>query len=270
LAAELPLERLKAATTWMWSLGDYTLVAPRLEPCAINLADACSIRPGTTVLDVAAGNGNFAVAAVTRGAKVTASDLTPRMLELGRARTSAAGYEIEWKEGDAEALPFPDHAFDLVASVFGAMFAPQPHRVAAELFRVCRTGGLVAMANYGWDGFLGAMSKLFARYSNPLPFELPSPFEWGDPTIVRKRFEGLASGIDIRPRELAMHFDSVQAGIDFWERTNGPMAALRSMLPPERYAECRREATDLMARMNRSSDGELDVGASYLEVLARN
>ncbi len=253
----------------MWSLGDYSLVAPRLERYAINLAEACDIRPGTTVLDVAAGSGNFALAAAARGAKVTASDLTPRMLELGRARTQAARSEIEWKEADAEALPFPDQAFDIVASVFGAMFAPRPDRVAAELFRVCSAGGLVAMANYGWEGFLGAISKLFARYSNQLPFELPSPFEWGDPAVVRTRFDGLASEVEIRPRALSMHFDSVDAGIDFWERTNGPMAALKTMLPPKRYAECRREARELMARMNESRDGKLDVSASYLEVVAR-
>jgi len=253
----------------MWSLGDYSLVAPRLEPYAIKLAEACAIRPGTTVLDVAAGNGNFALAASAVGAKVTASDLTPRMLELGRARTEAAGSEIEWTEGDAEALPFPDQGFEVVASVFGAMFAPRPERVATELFRVCRRGGLVAMANYGWEGFLGAISKLFARYSNPLPFELPSPFEWGDATVVRARFDRLASDIGIRPQVLTMHFASVEAGIDYWERTNGPMAALKAMLPPERYAECRQEGMQLMARMNQSSNGTLDLSASYLEVLAR-
>jgi SAM-dependent methyltransferase len=253
----------------MWSLGDYTLVAPRLEACAIQLAKACRAGPGMTVLDVAAGNGNFAVAAAQRGAKVTASDLTPRMLELGRARTEASGLDIEWTEGDAEQLPFPDHGFDVVASVFGAMFAPRPDHVARELFRVCRKGGLVAMANYGWDGFLGSISKLFSTYSTPLPYELPSPFEWGDPAVVKSRFEGLASTVEVRPQTLAMKFESVQAGIDYWELTNGPMVALRTMLPPERYADCRTSAIALMEAMNVSTDGGLEVRASYIEVLAR-
>src|SRR5712691_1677597 len=144
----------------MWAQGDYAAVAPLLEPCAIKLAGLCDIGPGMNALDVAAGNGNFALAAAGRGAKVTACDLTPKMIEMGRARGKAEGRETEWIECDAEALPFPDASFDVVASVFGAMFAPQPERVASELFRVCRAGGLVAMANYSPYGFLSSMSAL--------------------------------------------------------------------------------------------------------------
>src|SRR5262245_49566699 len=167
----------------MWAQGDYPAVALLLEPGALALADLCDIRSGMQVLDVAAGTGNFALVASARGAEVTAVDLTPHMIELGRARAEAAGLDIEWLEGDAEELPCPDAAFDLVASVFGAMFAPRPERVAAELFRVCRDGGAVAMASYNRDGFLGSMADLFARYSTPLPFELPSPFAWGEPSV---------------------------------------------------------------------------------------
>ncbi len=132
----------------------------------MKLAHACGIRPGTTVLDVAAGNGNFALAAAAAGARVTACDLTPRMLEMGRARSEAAGRGIEWIEGDAEELPFPDGRFELVASVFGAMFAPRPDLVARELFRVCSDGGTVAMANYSADGFLAGISS-FSRVIRP-------------------------------------------------------------------------------------------------------
>jgi SAM-dependent methyltransferase len=263
------LDRLKQATRWMWSLGDYSSVAPRLESCAIKLAGASGIHPGIEVLDVAAGTGNFAIAAARLGGDVTASDLTPRMLELGRARTRELGLDIEWTEADAEDLPFPDEKFDVVASVFGAMFAPRPEAVALELFRVCRAGGLVAMANYGWTGFLGSIAKLFARYSTPLPFDLPSPFDWGDADIVHRRCEGLASNLEVRPAELVMKFESVEAGIDYWERTNGPMVALRTMLSRERYADCRREAAELMAAMNVAPDGSVEVRASYVEVLAR-
>src|SRR5438552_666097 len=117
----------------MWAQGDYAAVAQMLEPHAVKLAGLCDIGPGMRVLDVAAGNGNFALAAAGQGAKVTACDLTPRMIDLGRARSEAAGLDIEWIEGDAEALPLPDGSFDLVASVFGAMFAPQPQLVARRL-----------------------------------------------------------------------------------------------------------------------------------------
>lgn len=251
----------------MWSLGDYTAVALRLEPYAGHLADACGIEPGATLLDVAAGNGNFALAASERGAIVTACDTSPRMLELGRARTE--GFAIEWQEGDAEELPFPDGSFDIVASVFGAMFAPRPELVASELFRVCRRGGLVAMANYGPVGFLADTSKLFGKYSTPLPFSLPSPFEWGDSATVRRRFNVHASEIQIRERILTMNFASVEAGVDFWERTNAPMVALQMRVAPEVYAECRRDLAALMAALGRSSGGEVELANGYVEVLAR-
>jgi SAM-dependent methyltransferase len=252
----------------MWSQGDYTAVAPLLEPCAVKLADASGITAGMTVLDVAAGNGNFALAAAMRGAKVTACDLAPRMIELGRARTEKTEHVIEWIRGDAEDLPFHDESYDFVATVFGAMFAPRPDRVASELFRVCRRGGRVVMANYSSDGFLSSMASLFAQYSTPLPFEVPSPFEWGDPAVVKKRFAGLASVVDLHPETLTMTFESVDAGLEFWERTNAPTIALRMMLPPERYAEFQSEARQLMATLNVSGDRRLVLNSSYLNVLA--
>jgi len=253
----------------MWSQGDYPAVAKLLEPCAIKLADACNLRAGMTVLDVAAGTGNFALAASERGADVTACDLTSRMIDLGRERSHAAGHDIEWREADAEALPFPDANFDVVASVFGAMFAPRPERVSSELFRVCRDDGLVAMANYSWDGFLGEMSKLFARYSNRLPLDLPSPFEWGDPEVVSDRFAGLAKGVDVEESVLTMSFESVGAGFEFWERTNAPTIALRATSTPERYVEFQRDARGLMEELNESGSGRLELSSSYITVLAR-
>ena len=253
----------------MWAQGDYPAVALLLEQSALDLADLCGIRPGMKVLDVAAGNGNFAITAARRGAVTTACDLTPHMIELGRARTEDAGLDIEWLEGDAENLPFPDDSCELVASVFGAMFAPRPDRVAAEMFRVCRAGGLVAMANYNWGGFLGSMSKLFSRYSTPLPFELPSPFEWGDPATVEGRLGGLASSIDVQPDTLRWTFASVEAGFEFWERTNAPTIALRATIPPERYTEFQRDAKELMATLNVASDDSLELSSSYVRVLAR-
>lgn len=252
----------------MWSQGDYTAVAAQLEPCARKLAGMCAIGPGTKVLDVGAGSGNFAVAAAERGGDVIASDLTPRMIELGRARTSAAGLDIEWRDGDAEQLPFADGQFDLVVSVFGAMFAQRPDRVAHEMFRVCRDGGQVAMANYSREGFLGAMSDLFARYSTPLPFDLPSPFEWGDPDVVRRRFDGIASALDVQPETLTMTWPSVDEGLEFWERTNAPTIALKLTQPPERYEAFRRDARELMEKMNASRKGTLELSSSYVNVLA--
>jgi SAM-dependent methyltransferase len=263
------LANLKAATRWMWTQGDYPAVALLLEPYAKQLADACQIQPGSTALDVAAGTGNFAIAAAGRGAKVTACDMTPRMIELGRARTEDAGLQIEWVEGDAEALPFPHSGFDLVASVFGAMFAPQPDLVVPELFRVCRRGGTVAMANYNRRGFLGSMAALFDRYSSRrLAVDLPSPFDWGEEDVVRTRFEPHASSVDVEPGTITWTFDSVDAAFEFWERTNAPTIALRMTVEPEQYAAFQNDARALMHDLNSASGERVELRSSYLNVLA--
>jgi SAM-dependent methyltransferase len=266
-----PFERLKDASKWMWSLGDYRDVARYLQPHAEALAIAADIRPGMDVLDVAAGNGNFAIAAAQRGAHVMATDLTPKMIELGRARSAAEGLDIDWQEADAEQLPFPDERFDVVASVFGAMFAPRPERVAAELFRVVKPGGLVAMANYAHEGFLGSFADLLIRYSLAPPggLELPSPFEWGDPAEVRRRFDGRASSLRLEMRTVSFAFPSVDVGFAFWERTNPPLMALKMMLPPERYRLLAAQGKKLMEEMNRAGDGRLALESDYLEVVAR-
>jgi SAM-dependent methyltransferase len=254
----------------MWSLGDYRDLARYLQPHAEALAVAADIRPGMEVLDVAAGNGNFAIAAAQRGAHVTASDLTPKMIELGEARTVAEGLDIAWQAADAEQLPFDDARYDVVASVFGAMFAPRPERVAAELFRVVKPGGIVAMANYAHEGFLGAFADLLVRYSLAPPggAELPSPFEWGDPIEVRRRFNSKTSSLRLERRTVRFAFPSVDVGFAFWERTNPPLMALKTMLPPERYQLLRTEGAGLMQTMNTATDGTLALDSEYLSVIA--
>ncbi len=261
--------RLKDGAKWMWSLGDYSAVAERLCSCAEEVAEAADVRAGMAVLDVAAGNGNFAVAAARRGAHVTASDITPRMVELGRARSEAEGLAITWQEADAEALPFDTDRFDVVASVFGAMFAPRPERVAAELFRVARPGGLVAMANYASEGFLGRFAALIAAYAPPAPAPLPSPFEWGEAAEVRRRFQPFASEIAVERRTLTFAFDTIEEGLAFWERTNGPLIALRSMVPTDTYRRIAAQTADLLAESNRADDGRLILDSAYLRIIAR-
>jgi SAM-dependent methyltransferase len=262
-------DALKQGMRWMWSLGDYPLLAEVLEPHAEALAEACSLSPGNTVLDVAAGNGNFALAAARRGATVTASDLTPRMVELGRARSAAAGMNIEWIEGDAEQLPFSADGFDVVASVFGAMFAPRPDLVASELFRVAKPGGIVAMANYGPGGFLGRVSEMMTSFSARPAVDLPSPFLWGDATELRSRFAGLASSIEVLSRRLTFEFSTVDRFLRFWEATNGPHNALKSTLPAEGYVDVAAAWVALANELNESSDGAVKVSSPYILVIAR-
>jgi len=265
-----PYVRLKEATRWMWGLGDYRELAGFLEPHADTLAVAAAVQPGMDALDVAAGNGNFAIAAAERGAHVIATDLTPKMVELGRSRSDAARLDVEWREADAEDLPFEAGRFDLVASVFGAMFAPRPERVASELFRVVKPNGVVAMANYSKPGFLGSFAHLLTKFSGPPPagLELPSPFEWGDRETVRRRFAGMTSSLAVEPRVVTFSFASPEEGWDFWERTNPPLIALKSMTPPDRYQEVVAEGKRLMRGMNAAGDGRLVLESEYLQVVA--
>lgn len=200
---------------------------------------------------------------------MTASDMTPRMLELGRARTAETGFEIEWVEGDAEALPFADGLFDVVASVFGAMFAAQPKLVAGELFRVCRPGGKVAMANYNRKGFLGGMAALFDRYSSrQLAVDLPSPFDWGDEQTVRARFASHARHVDLTPGVLSWRFASVDECMEFWERTNAPTLALKMTVEPDRYAAFQSDARQLMHDLDSGGDDGVVLDSEYLNVIA--
>jgi SAM-dependent methyltransferase len=254
---------------WMWSLGDYGEVAKRLMPHAEILAEAAGVCAGMSVLDVAAGNGNFAIAAARRGARVTASDLTPHMVEIGRARAVAEGLAIEWLEADAEDLPFDTGHFDLAASVFGAMFAPQPERVAAELVRVVRPGGFVAMANYSDEGFLGQFSQLLHHYGPPAPNSLQSPFLWGDDDEIRRRFQGLTSSVEVTHHSLSFGFDSAEHALAFWEATNGPFIALRTLISPDIYHEVSEQAVRLLKTVSRTEGGRIFLDSGYRQVIAR-
>src|ERR1700678_2450743 len=163
----------------MWMAGDFGKIAEYSTQCAEAFVEALEIRPGMQVLDVACGTGNLAIPAARKGARVTGVDIAPNLLAQARARAEGEGLEIAFKEGDAEQLPFPDEHFEVVMSMFGAMFAPDPERVASELARVCRHGGRIARANWTPDGFTGKMFRLSRRYVPP-PVEIPAPTLWGD------------------------------------------------------------------------------------------
>jgi SAM-dependent methyltransferase len=253
----------------MWSLGDYREVARQAEPTAVALVEACGVGPGMEVLDVAAGTGNVAVAAARRGARVVALDLTPRMVELGRERSAAEGLAIQWVEADAEDLPFDDGRFDVAASTFGVMFAPRPQVAAAELFRVVSSGGTVGLASWTPQGFFGRLIDISAGYAPPRPEGIPSPLAWGEPEVVRARLAELAVSVEIQPRMAPIRFDSKQAARDFQQRYNGPLIALRNILPPERYDALLAQLDQLADQFNHATDGTVAIDAEYLLVVAR-
>jgi ubiquinone/menaquinone biosynthesis C-methylase UbiE len=262
-----PLDRVKQGAKWLWSQGDYIRLATLLEAPAKELASAC-VTPGAKILDVGAGSGNFALAAARMGAVVTASDVTAHMVQLGRERSLAEGLDITWLEADAESLPFTE-AFDVVASVFGAMFAPRPELVAAEMFRAARPGGVVAMANYGSGGYLGRLSDLIATYATAPPSALPSPFLWGEPDEVRRRLRGLASALMVEPRTLTFRFTSLEAWREEFANTNPPLMALKQMLPLAAFEGLIARAVALVDELNLARNGSVVLESSYLSVIAR-
>jgi SAM-dependent methyltransferase len=190
---------LKARHRAMWASGDYpSMVETFLLPLGPTLVEACGIGPGMTVLDVAAGTGNASLPAAKTGAKVTASDLTPELLEAGRQRAEAEGLSLEWAEADAEHLPFEDASFDVVMSSIGAMFAPHHQEVADELVRVCRPGGTIGMLNWTPEGMIGALFRTMGPFAPPPPPGAQSPPLWGSEEHVKELF---GSRVDLRTLE---------------------------------------------------------------------
>ena len=173
----------------MWATGDYpSMVETFLLPLGPRLVEACGIRSGAEVLDVAAGTGNASIPAAQTGAKVTASDLTPELLEAGRARAEAEGVELDWVEADAENLPFEDESFDVVMSSIGAMFAPHHQDVADELVRVCRPGGTIGLLSWTPEGMIGALFRAMGPFAPPPPPGAQPPPLWGSEDHVRELF----------------------------------------------------------------------------------
>jgi SAM-dependent methyltransferase len=193
---------LKARHRKMWASGDYPdMVVTFLLPLGPRLAEACGIRDGMRVLDVAAGTGNASIPAALAGAEVTASDLTPELLEAGRARAQEAGVELDLVTADAESLPFEDESFDVVMSSIGAMFAPRHDRVADEIVRVCRPGGTIGMLNWTPEGMIGALFRTMGPFAPPPPPGAQPPPLWGSEDHVR----GLLGGrVDLHTLERDM------------------------------------------------------------------
>jgi SAM-dependent methyltransferase len=257
----------KAGVRDSWELGDYRVIAESTLPAAQSLLDACAISAGQEVLDVAAGNGNLALLAAREGAAVVASDLTPGMVSLGRARTEAEGYDVQWCEADVEALPFDDERFDCCASVFGAMFAPRPELAAAEMFRVVRPGGTVGLAAWAPNGFQGRVFAVGSKYV-PMPDGVPVPSLWGDEETVRSRLSGLASSIAFEHHFIRHEFENVEGWFEF-TRSAGPSQKRMDSVSEEDRAAMRQDIVALIDEFNQADDGSVLLEAEYLVVVAR-
>jgi ubiquinone/menaquinone biosynthesis C-methylase UbiE len=261
------VDAIKERNRWMWGLGDYAELSEALRPAALALAEACAVSAGQEVLDVAAGDGNFALACAREGASVVASDLAPGMVERGRARSRAEGYDIDWVEADVEALPFEDGRFDCVGSVFGAMIAPRPRVVAEELFRVVRAGGTVGMTAWTPRGFSADLFKLGRSYAPPAP-EQPMSDEWSDEANVRERFDGLAARFELQVRTLLWRFDSPEEMVSALGTAAPPWVAAKQNLPPDRWESLIAEARELAERWA-GDERPIELENEYALIVAR-
>jgi SAM-dependent methyltransferase len=256
-------ERLR--TTWM--AGDFGEIAKLNSQGGEDFIQRIDLKRGTKVLDVACGTGNQSIPAGRAGAEVIGLDIAPNLLEQARQRAAAEKLKIEFIEGDAEKLPYDAARFDVVLSMFGAMFAPRPEVVASELLRVCRRGGLIAMGNWTPAGFVGQMFKITARHVPPPP-GLPSPLLWGDEKVVTERLGGKAR-LDMKKRELLFDYPFAPSEtVAFFRKYFGPTQVTFACLDE---AGQRALAADLTAHWSDNNQGDANhtvIKAEYLEVHA--
>ena len=260
------LQALKSRQQAAWSAGDYGRVGITLQIVGEQLCESLDLRSGQKVLDVAAGNGNITLAAARRFCEVTSTDYVPSLLERGRARASADGLDIEFKEADAEALPFPDGTFDAVVSTFGVMFTPNQDQAAAELARVCRPGGKIGLANWTPEGFIGQLFKTLGKYLPP-PAGAKSPALWGTRNRLIEMFGPAAASISAEPRNFNFRYRSPQHFVEFFKTYYGPMQKAFGALDPEKQNDLYADLAALIASLNKASDGTMVVPSEYLEVV---
>jgi SAM-dependent methyltransferase len=266
----LVLNDVKARHRAMWAAGDYpAVVADLVGGLGQVLVAACRVGPGDRVLDVAAGNGNAAIPAAAAGARVTASDLTPELLDVGRKLAAERRVELDWREADAEGLPFADGAFDIVMSCLGVMFAPDHRASADELLRVCRPGGTIGLLSWTPQGFIGQMFATMKPYVPPPPPGAQPPPLWGDENHVRELLGGRVTDVRAHRRTVRIdQFGSPAAFRDYFKANYGPtIVAYRNIADdPQRTAALDDDLVEL-ARRHGADTGAMDW--EYLVLTAR-
>lgn len=266
-APAVDLRAIKARQQVTWSSGDFAIIGTTLQIVGESLCEAADVRAGELVLDVACGNGNAALAAAHRFARVVGVDYVPALLAKAESRSRAEGLEIAWIEGDAEALPFPDAAFDVVVSTFGVMFAPNHAATAGELLRTCRPGGRIALANWTPEGFIGELFKVVGRHVPP-PAGVQPPSLWGRKEHLAALFQDQVSELSIEKRYFNFRYTSASHFIDTFRDFYGPTLKAFAALSPERAVDLEADLRALLAKYNRDGERSLIVPAEYVEVVA--
>jgi len=261
------VQELKAKLKTTWMTGDYDKFSRYMEKDGENFFRQLNIPAGAELLDVGCGSGQLALYAARAGVQASGCDIAANWIEAAQARAAAEGLNAKFDVGDAEELPYPDASFDVVASLIGAMFAPRPDRVAAELKRVCKPGGRIAMLNWTPTGFVGKMFKTIAGYI--APSGMPSPVLWGDEATVRERFRDGVASLDLTRQSFRFEYPFGPAEVvEFFRVNYGPMTRAFASIDEKGQAELRKALVELWSANNLAKDGRTVVDGEQLQVLA--
>jgi SAM-dependent methyltransferase len=262
------VQALKNRVKATWMAGDYSKIAEIVQPHALEFMDRLQLKAGTYVLDAACGTGNLTLPAARQGAIVTGQDIASNLIEIARRRAASEGLIIQFDTGDAEDLSYPAGAFDTVLSMYGIMFAPRPEPIAAQLLRVCKPGGLIALANWTPTGFIGQMLKTVSAHVPPAPGMTPPPL-WGVEEVVRERLGAGTSEITCAPRKVLFQlpFSPAQT-VDYFIQYYGPTNRAYATCTPEKQLALHQDLVELWSRHNTATNGTTCVESEYLEVRA--
>ena len=262
------MEAVKTRLKATWMAGDYGHFAKFVELGALEFLSRIPIEPGTRVLDVACGAGQTAIPMSRAGAKVTGVDIAANSIEQARARAKAENLDAQFDEGDAEMLPYDDASFDIVLSLIGAMFAPRPELVAAELKRVCRPGGKIIMGNWTPTGFVGQLFKIMGKHVPP-PAIMAPPVKWGDEETVRERFKDGITNLNLTRHLYLIKYPFPPSDVvEFYRTYYGPTQKSFAALDAEKQPALRQDLEQLWTEHNTATDGTTSYEAEYLEVVA--
>jgi ubiquinone/menaquinone biosynthesis C-methylase UbiE len=260
------LAAIKQRQQATWSSGDYQMIATQIQIVSELLIEALDVHSTERVLDVATGSGNAALAAARRGCSTIGVDYVPALLDRARLRATAEGLDIEFVEGDAEALPFADGSFDVVSSVFGSMFAPDQVKTASELARVCKSGGRIGIVAHAPGGFIGQLFKTVGAHVPP-PAGLASPLLWGTEARLRELFADAIADIQFTTRHYVFRERSAEAYVDYWRRHYGPTLKAFEAVGPSGRDALEADLVALIGRFNTAHDGTMVVPNEYLEAV---
>jgi ubiquinone/menaquinone biosynthesis C-methylase UbiE len=264
------IQTIKQMMKAAWEDGDYGQLSRYKKDWDEDFISRLPVRPGIKLLDVACGTGYFCILAAKQGADVTGVDIATNLLEQARKDASEQKVNIRFDEGDAEALPYADNSFDIVTSMIGAMFAPQPEKVASELLRVCKPGGTVAMANWTAEGITGEMFGIGPKYVPPPP-GVPYPLLWGNEAVVRQRFGNKVKDLQLTRRIWQIQFPfGVEESTEHFAKYFGPVKRSFDALSndPQKQQQMKKELVEFWKKHNRANDGTLLCDAEWLEVIA--